>query len=325
MVGEENLGIGELAGTVTNIPDPYLKVSQSELVEFRECRRRWWLRYVEGWAKPDEYYGALPLGTNVHAALCEYYSPGGTKLSAMELLYQIYNTSLQYCSEAEVDKVQKDFKLAVIMVEGYFEWLEETGADQYLEIIEPEAEIEYDIEVKGKKVRILGKRDVIGTDIRTGTATLVDHKTCQNFNDNLLDLNEQSRMYLLLQRLNGSTVVQNCLWNLLRKVQRTARAEPPFFKREEIYVSEEELRRYYERITGIIGDIVDVRERLQGGERHYSVAYPTPGPDCSWKCAYRVVCPMIDSDPEGAQQFLEDHYEKRSAYERYTGSESKGL
>lgn len=324
MDGEESFGIGEPAASVVSIPDPYLKVSQSELLEFRECRRRWWLRYVEGWAKPEEYYGALPLGTNIHAALCEFYG-GGTKQSAMELLYDIYNKAQQFCWEEDVPKVQKDFKLAVIMLEGYFEWLEETGADQFLEIVEPEAEIEHDIEVKGKKVRILGKRDVIGKDIRTGINTLIDHKTCQSFNDPLLDLNEQSRMYLLLQRLNGSTVVQNCLWNLLRKVQRTARAEPPFFKREELYVSEDELRRYYERITGIIGDIIDVRQRLEEGERHYSVVYPTPSSDCTWKCAYRVVCPMIDSDPESAAKFLEDNYEKRSAYERYTGGEGKGL
>lgn len=323
MDGSENLGGGVPAGTVENIPDPYLKVSQSELLEFRECRRRWWFRYVEGWAKPEEYYGALPLGTNIHAALCEFYTEGGTKESSMELLYSTYNRALQYCFEDDVAKVQKDFKLAVIMLEGYWEWLEETGADQYLEIIESEAEIEYDIEVKGQKVRILGKRDVIGRDVRTGTNTLIDHKTCASFNDPLLDLNEQSRMYLLLQRLNGSTVVQQCLWNLLRKVQRTARAEPPFFKREELYISEEELRRYYERITGIIGDIIDVRKRLEEGERHYSVAYPTPGPDCSWKCAYRVVCPLIDSDPEGAARFLEDHYERRNPYERY--NENKGL
>lgn len=302
--------------------DPILKVSQSELVEFRDCRRKWWLHHVERWAKPEEHSGALALGTNVHAALCMYYTPGSTKDDAIELLYQIYTESLTACSEWDVSKVQKDFKLAVIMVSGYFDWLEETGADQFLEIIEPESEIEHDIEVRGKRVRIVGKRDLVGKDTRNGVAALVDHKTCASFNDPLLDLNEQSRMYLLLQRLNGSTVIQNCVWNLLRKVQRTARAEPPFYKREELYISEDELRRYYERITGIIGDIIDVRSRLDAGERHYTVVYPTPGSDCTWKCPYRVVCPMIDSDPEGADLFLSDNYIKKDPYSRYT--EAKG-
>lgn len=318
----ESPGGGESAVSVSSSPAPYMKVSQSELAEFRACRRKWWLRHVEGWAKPDEHSGALALGTNVHAALCMYYTPGCTKQDAMELLYQTYNQSLTACSEWDVNKVQKDFKLAVIMTEGYFDWLEETGADQFLEIIEPESEIEYEIEVDATPVRLLGKRDLIARDTRTDLAALVDHKTCATFNDPLLDLNEQSRMYLLLQRLNGSTVVQNCIWNLLRKVQRTARAEPPFYKREELYVSEDELRRYYERIRGVIADIINVRRRLEEGERHYSVVYPTPGSDCSWKCPYRVVCPMIDSDPEGANLFLTDNYIKKDPYSRY--SESKG-
>lgn len=330
MDGVESTTTSENAGSAENspvpLPEPYLKVSQSELTEFRDCRRKWWLHYVEGWDKYDTYSGPLPLGTNVHAALCEYYSPGGTKHSAMELLYKTYNDSLQNCSEYEYDDVQKDFDLAIIMVEGYFEWLEETGTDQWLEVIEPEKEIEFDIEVSGKSVRIMGKRDIIARDTQTGgdgLATLMDHKTCQSFTDPILDLNEQARMYLLLQRLNGSTVVQNCLWNLLRKVKRTARATPPFYKREELYVSEDELRRYYERITGIIADIIDVRARLANGERHYSIVYPRPSRDCSWKCQFRMVCPMIDSDPEAAQRYLEDNYVRKDPYERY--QEEKGV
>lgn len=297
-----------------------IQVSNSELQCFRDCRRKWWFEYYRKLRKPESLTGALALGTNVHAALASYYSPNGSKGLALGVLSSIYEDAKQNCLEIELNDIEKDAKLARIMVEGYFEWLEETGIDENLEIIEPEAEIEYETKVLGEPVLIRGKRDVIAVNTDTGINTLIDHKTCASFNDPALDLNEQSRMYLLLQRLNGSTVVQNCLWNLLRKVQRTARAEPPFYKREDIYVSEQELRYFYERIHGIIRDLVNVRRSLDAGESHRSICYPRPSRDCNWKCQYRMVCPMIDADPH-VEEFIQATYTETDPYLRY---ETKG-
>ena len=292
------------------------KFSNSELVEFRDCRRKWYLHYYLRLAAPDKSHGPLALGTNVHVALATYYSPKGSQGLALGVLSSIYQEALEQADEISAIKIEQDKKLARIMVEGYFQWLEETGADANLQILEPEAEIEYETKVGSTPVLLIGKRDVIGVNTDTGIATLVDHKTCQSFNDPALDLNEQSRMYLLLQRLNGSTVVQNCIWNLLRKVQRTARAEPPFYKREEIYVGEQELRYFFERVHGIVRDILSVREALDRGESHRSICYPRPSRDCSWKCQYRTVCPMIDGDPH-FEDFLRDTYQETDPYERY--------
>lgn len=299
-----------------------LQISNSELVSFRDCRRKWYLNYYRQLLAPEEKTGALALGTNVHAALAAYYSPEGSKGLALGLLNSIYEEAKEESSEGLYTLLEKDHKLARTMVEGYFEWLEETGADAQIQVLEAESELSHETEVSGVQVKIIGKRDVIAVHTDTGISTLIDHKTCQSFNDPALDLNEQSRMYLLLQRLNGSTVVQNCIWNLLRKVLRTARAEPPFYKREEIYVSEDELRRFYVRIHGIIRDLLEVRARLDSGESHYSVCYPRPSRDCSWKCQYRMVCPMIDSEGEKAEAFLATQYVVGDPYARY---ESKGV
>lgn len=293
-----------------------IKVSNSELTCFRDCRRKWWLEYYRRLKTTEKKTGALALGTNVHAALASYYSPNGNKGLALTVLKTIYDDARETCTEFELTEINKDQKLATIMVEGYFDWLDESGADANLQIIEPEAEIEYETTVGAVPVRIVGKRDIIAVNTDTGINTLIDHKTCATFNDPALDLNEQSRMYLLLQRLNGSTVVQNCIWNLLRKVQRTARAEPPFYRRDDIYVGEQELRYFYERIHGIIRDLISVREALDRGESHRSVCYPRPSRDCSWKCSYRIVCPMIDADPH-FEEFLKDTYQEADPYSRY--------
>lgn len=291
-------------------------VSLSEMVEWRDCHRKWYLHHHLGLSKKDKS-GALALGSNVHEALQVYYGPEGTKEDSLARFESIYWSVKSQANEYEIEGVMKDEKLGRIMLEGFFEWVEETGTDAHLEILEAESEIEYLIDVKGTPVIIMGKRDLIGRNALTGTAALVDHKTCQSFSDNLMDLNEQARMYLLLQRLVGSTEVQEVIWNKLRKVQRTARAVPPFYMREEIYVSEEELRNFFIRIRGIIHDILRMQARLAAGEDPYEVCYPRPNSECGWKCPYRKVCPIMDSDPAAAKEMLSDMFEVEDPYARY--------
>lgn len=300
-------------------PEGIKKISLSEMVEWRDCHRKWFLHYHLGLSKRDKS-GALALGTNVHEALQVYYEPEGTADKALSKFDSIYWIAKTDASEYEIEAVMKDEKLGRIMLEGFFEWVEETGADAHLEIIEAESEIEHQIDVQGTPVIIMGKRDLIGRNALTGTAALVDHKTCASFNDNLMDLNEQARMYLLLQRLVGSTEVQEVIWNKLRKVQRSARATPPFYERQEIYVSEEELRMFFIRIRGIITDILRMVARLEAGEDPYEVCYPRPNNDCSWKCPYRKVCPMMDSDPAAAKEMLSDMFQVEDPYARYLDS-----
>lgn len=297
------------------------KISLSEMTEYKDCKRKWYLHHYLSLSKKDKS-GALALGTNVHEALANFYTLKGTSESALALFDNIYENLKNEANEYEIEGVLKDEVLGRIMLEGYFDWTEETGADAHLIVEESEAEIEYLIDVNGTPVTIMGKRDLIARNALTGTAALLDHKTCQSFNDNMMDLNEQVRMYLLLQRLVGSTEVQEAIWNKLRKVKRTARAEPPFYLREQIYVSEEELRRFFIRIRGVIRDVLQTEERLNSGEDPYEVVYPRPSADCSWKCPFRKVCPLMDQDPDAAKQMLSDMFEVTDPYERY---EPKGV
>lgn len=297
------------------------KISLSEMTEYKDCRRKWYLHHYLKLSKKEKS-GALALGTNVHEALADFYTPDGTAETALAVFDSIYENLKFNANEYEIEGVLKDEILGRIILEGYFDWAAETGVDAHLILEEAEADIEYQIDVQGVPVVIMGKRDLIARNALTGTAALLDHKTCQSFNDNMMDLNEQVRMYLLLQRLVGSTEVQEAIWNKLRKVKRTARAEPPFYMREQIYVSEEELRRFFVRIRGVIWDVLETESKLAQGEDPYEVCYPRPSADCSWKCPFRKACPLMDQDPEAAKQMLSDMFEVADPYERY---EVKGV
>jgi hypothetical protein len=300
--------------------NPVQVCSNSEIQDFKQCKRKWYLKYFLGLASAEKKIGPLALGTRIHACLAAYYTPGGTELDAMSVLEISIAEDRKVVDIEDMEAFDKEAKLARIMVEGYFDWVSVEGVDSDLDIIEAEAEIEAPINIRGEAVWLRGKRDAIGKRRSDGLSVLIDFKTAASFNDPMLDLNEQGPTYLLLQKLNGNEAIQYCYWRLLKKVLRTGRAKPPFYDSVEMYVSDEELRNFYERIHGEISDILRTRDRLKEGESDRTVCYPSPSSMCSWKCEFRVVCPMMD-DGSHFEDFLKDNFQKTNPYARY---ETKG-
>src|SRR5687768_7078633 len=112
--------------------DGIYRVSNSEMRTWKRCKRKWWLSYHRSLAPVARLYtGPLPLGTRVHLALATYY---GGKWDAEEAL-RVYNEDAQeslalFEAEdpfADTKKLISDIELGRIMLEGYFEWVVETG------------------------------------------------------------------------------------------------------------------------------------------------------------------------------------------------------
>ena len=60
-----------------------IRLSNSELQTFKDCRRRWWLNYYRRLQpKQKDMTGALALGTRIHAALDAHYAQGTPLLQA---------------------------------------------------------------------------------------------------------------------------------------------------------------------------------------------------------------------------------------------------
>jgi hypothetical protein len=106
------------------------------------------------------------------------------------------------------------------------------------------------------------------------------------------------------------------VFNMLRKVKRSARANPPFFKRAEVRFNEHQLTSAWYRVMAIINDIEAVTARLDAGESHYTAAYPRPNGDCSWKCEFYPVCGLFD-DGSRAEDMLISLYQVGDPLERY--------
>jgi len=308
-------------------------ITNSELRTYKECKRKWWL----GWKRKlrlrqEPVAGtAASLGTRVHEALAAYYR--SEPLNPFVVLERGIRRDAELVagdSQAEA-ALEKDADLARAMLEGYVEWLGETGADAGLRIIGDEQKVIVPLTGFGRgDVALMGKLDVRVEREADGARLFMDHKTVGSFGEatKMLHMDEQMLHYHLLEYLTiinereaGAATdearADGGLYNMLRKVKRTARATPPFYERVEVRHNDDELRAYYLRVWGEVRDIVQTEDRLDAGEDHRTAAYPTPTRDCTWKCEYFPVCHMLDEAPETAEQMLNELYAAAEPLDRY--------
>lgn len=312
----------------------YRLVSNSEMQTFKQCRRKWWLQWYRGLvSRTAEVQGVRSTGTRLHIGWQAYYQPERqdprAAMAALVAAQEEDVAKVQNMTDDLRKKLASDFQLEQIMLEGYFEWLAESGEDANLEIVSSETYLEASFPVTladgTPPVKVIGKIDTRVRDRRTGRRKFLDHKSVIVFeNRQLLKINEQTLHYLLLEWLTTEEGEARCdaaLYNMARRVKRTAKAVPPFYQRVVIERNQHELESYIKRLTGVIGDLQQVEATLdRSPEMAAYVAYPTPSRDCTWKCPFFAVCPMFD-DGSRVEAALEANYTVHNPLEYYQGRE----
>ena len=311
-----------------------LRLSNSEMATWRRCHRKWYLGVYRKLQRKRSPTAGTPIviGNLVHDALAEYYDPA-LKTDPLEQLNRVLDQRAVNNPFDETD-IEKDRALVTIMLEGYLEWLEESGADQEIEILGTERMVEVPI-VKSEllQINLLSKLDAPVLRHSDEARLAFEHKTVGSLTDPLptlkLDtqlLTEHLALFLhnLGQGMDPIEAHRSCqgiLYNMLRKVKRTAAAKPPFYDRVEIPHNLEELRNHWRHVVGVAREIDLATRRLDAGENHHAVTVPNPTKNCSWDCPFFAVCVMADdgSDFEGA---LDDLFEERDPLERYEEAEA---
>lgn len=295
------------------------QISNSEIQVFKDCKRKWMLgSYLGLKLKRHTVTGPLALGTRIHAALEAYYTEGKDLLKVhAQLLDQDRQELL--ADLLDVTELENEGELGRIMLEGYIEWLEETGADSGWEVVSAERVVSAPL--LGGEVELRGKLDMRVRRLADDVLLFVDHKTTANFADltRTAYMDEQFLTYHMLETLSPAEDGSRCdggVYNMLKKVKRSGSARPPFYDRLEVRHNKQMLHSFWARIHGEIQDMLKLRKQLEGGADHRMVAYPRPSRDCSWKCPFFSVCPLID-DGSAAEQMLDDLYEQHDPNERY--------
>lgn len=315
------------------------RFSNSEIQTFKRCRRKWYL----GWyrrlrLRNQDPVGALAIGNRVHRALEAWYVPEGdnptdprTALEAAiasdwEACKQAYAEIGQEPPPELVKEFNENTALERAMVEGYMEWLIETGVDSGLRVVAPETYLEAPLEVPGSNVDVLliGKLDVRMIREYDGVRLFMDHKTTLSLTEPLktIRLDEQMLHYHVLEWLSDveGGRCDGALYNMLRKVKRSARAKPPFYDRVEVRHNKHELESFRRRLVGVIKTMLDVIARLEADEDPHVVVYPSPARDCSWSCDFLPVCTMFD-DGSRVDAMLEQYYVQEDPLSHYKRNE----
>ena len=303
-----------------------VRLSNSELQTFKDCRRRWWLTYYRRLKpKQQDMTGALALGSRIHQALDDHYAKGIPLLKAHSDLVEI-DKQLLLADFRDVANLETEAELGRIMLEGYEEWVAENGIDAELEMISTEETIIAPL--FGGEVELQGKLDMRVRRKADGVRMFRDFKTVggslAEFS-NMAHMNEQVMTYMLLEstKVDEKERSDGGIFTLLKKVRRSAAAKPPFYDQVEIRHIVFTLRSFWNRIHGTIADLMRVRTALDNGEDHAFNAYPKPSRDCKWKCQFFTICPMFD-DGSAAEQALSEMYEETDPYAYYGTNETKG-
>ncbi len=295
------------------------------------CRRAWYLgtyrrfrpRGVSNVNRP------LGIGTRVHDALEKYYQPAGTPcVDPVAWLNASYaaDFALNPIGEAEAE-LEKEQKLCVAMVEGYVQWVEETGVDQDIRVLAPETKIEVPL-IDG--VTLLSKIDARVERLSDGARLALEHKTCGDLTQPLALLPTDRQLltehlveFLDLKRQGKEDArADGVLYNMLRKCKRTATAKPPFYGREDVPHNVHELRNHWRHCARIAREILETRAALDAGASHHDLCPPNPTRELSWKAGpfLRYYAMMNDgSDWEAA---FAENFEVYDVLERYDDTTS---
>lgn len=325
---------------MTERPESRKRITNSEMAMYKRCPRKWMLGYHMRLGTPDPDFGRpTGLGTRVHDALAKLYDPREPVSDADVINYmrkQVEKDLEKY--PAYADDINKEADLAVIMMEGYLQWLAETGSDQHLRVIAPEAHVEVAIEsdeVQGlaqeagyeEGATLLSKLDVRVQSDLDNSRWALEHKTVQNLSDPipLLQIDAQLLTEHLVEFLQLLAEGRDPLderadgvyYNMLRKVKRTARAKPPFYDRKEVRHNVEELRSHWLHVTSWATKILEAHIRLDEGQSHHEVCPPVNDRSCAWQCPFFKICPMLD-DGSDWRAAAADLYVTVDPLERYS-------
>jgi len=301
---------------MSRYPDGSERYSNSEISTWRECRRKWMLTYYLSLTKRErDVRFPLEVGNLVHGAFEVFYLNGGihsedSAEKAHQFLVDKRAEDLAECIGEHHPTIEKAHRTADACLNSYLNWLDETGVDLNLRIIGAEDKLRMPGPIEGTELN--GRIDLLAEDTITGDIVVIDLKLVSSISDKIrmLHLDTQCKTYALLARLKYDRPIK-VAFRMVKINQRSAKTKGAQEEEYVIHLNEEQLGVYTQQLEGIMGDIRKVSNRLDDGDHHQTVAYPSPSDTCSWKCNFFAVCPMMDDPRSDAEWLLNDNYTQR--------------
>lgn len=326
----------------STIPAGLYVITNGQINDYKQCKRKWWLTWYRklGLANQSSV-DARAIGTRIHRALQAWYTADPAarvdpRQAHESILFEEWNrtiTALQKDADGlTVQSANEQFKkvaaLERAMIEGYVDWLRETGEDAEFEVLGAEQVVEATMDVERsdgsgvQTVHLKAKLDARVRRLSDGVRLFLDHKTTASLDEPVtsLHMNPQMLFYHFLEWLateDGEERCDGALYNMLKKSKRTERAKPPFYKRVEVQHNRYELEAFKLQLEGTVDEILTTVSRLDAElELHHRVVPPSKGADCKYRCDFYAVCTMFD-DGSRVEDALAGIYTHVDPAERY--------
>lgn len=272
-----------------------MHIRMSDMQSFMDCPRQWYLTRYRGLTSPEKPGLYAPtsrdIGSTVDLAMRGYYWDGKDPSSTIRALAEERSFSEEETHPGWADV----YATSARMMEGYLEWLADTGSDHGEVTVGVELELEAEI-IPG--VFIHGHLDRLVFDTNFDDFIVDDTKTVDQIpKSELFDINFQLLTYIWLLRKIGIEASRG-RHTYLRRVKRTGRANPPFYARSDIFVNDVQMANHEEHLKVLVHRIVDATYCLNcsPGTPEESGLYPHVTRDCEWKCPVKSVCVSMSSD-----------------------------
>lgn len=280
-------------------------VTNSEVSDLRRCERMHHLGYVKRLtpkASPSPLK-ASEIGVGYHEDLEFGYNgvPWGDVLATRS------QSEVDAADSGDEDAAKAHEKIR-IMVEGYADWLEETGADQDVERPQPEFTARRELD----GLIFQGKIDLLYWSRTWQRLEFIDHKSTGYQLSVKMRALKRSTQPLHYAWLLASTapMVTHCTINLARQSLRGPTAVGPFYLRDQVEITPEMLEGYE---TNLRKDWIP---KLLAAYEKTEVPAPSPDDDCSWRCPFFTICPSFDNG-EDWRYALENEFTEHDPLARY--------
>lgn len=308
---------------MTEHKDKPIFIDQSQIQVYKRCQRLWWFKYVRKLRRQTDFASLPGTGTLVHAGLEAYYN--GKLEHPGEWIRAKADQMIELEPQSE-ERIRKSAELAGVMIDGYMDWLADTGSDAGLELIDAERYVRVELKQPGeKKIFLQGFIDAFVRREIDGSVSQLEHKTTSSTADDrtaqgnfqLLTYNLIAYLQFLEDQQRGMPVARNdgMIVNWLRRVYRDQRSKPPFYGRYDVRHNKEELRSHWKHVVSITLEMESKRARLAAGEDPHMVCQPSWGQCCGSRIGgneFTPLCQMMDNG-SAAEDMIRDFYttEKR--------------
>lgn len=319
-------------------------IRSHERMDFKRCEKKWYWKWRRGLVLRQKRFGALELGTWVHAAMAYWYKPGFERdgdlpdLFRNAALMSIRIAESNNAPESALEKAEELLGLGVEMMTAYQDFY---GLDPTLDIIGTEIPLEFTISNDDGTVLAMHKLkpDAVTRRVDRPGVWLIETKTAASIRTDHLVIDDQARPYgaMAERALHKAGLIKpdeklaGILYNYLRKAlpdQRpknekgqylnkdgsVSKKQPPaLFLRKPITMSYAAKAKTLRRIQAETIKITLLTLELRIGDVKAESLSKTQHYSCPKTCDYFEMCAAEENGTD-IRQMERTLYERRNPY-----------